>query len=373
MDVHERIWKALSHEEPDRVPTFSQHIEPLFLKKYDDQYELQDDYGLHQPDLGLAKELGLDSKWNHSGQAIPPKDRQPELPKDLQERFKGKWVGTEGHVHERSSDGSSWYVDGSLKTPELIRDWISFIKDWETGPESHWKYCGELWQTGIKVGMLPIPTAGGPTYTTWASIGMDRLAYIVRKYPDLFHDLHAAWSDLAIKQHNCLFDQGIDLVFFCDDHCFKDHCLFTPKQFDDLIVPNFTRMADNAHRHGAKILMHSDGNLGEEMPLLIKAGIDAAEPLEYEANNRLKPLKEQFGSKIAFIGNVAASNVLSFGTVDDTIALTKQCILDAADGGGYVLAPGSDVLGTIKIENFKAMIVTAKKYGVYPINKNLFK
>jgi len=371
VNAHDRIWAALSHEEPDRVPTFAQHIEPLFLEHYDEKYELQDDYGLHQPDLALAKEIGLDSKWNHSGYSVAPRDSRPELPADLQTRFEGKIISDEGQVHARGPN-MSWYVDGVLKTPELIREWISYIKTFEVSNETHWNYCGEVWKTGCEIDMVPIPTAGGPTYTSWASVGLDRLAYIVRKYPEVFRDLHAAWSDLAIQQHNCLFEEGIDLVFFCDDHCYKDRCMFSPAQFEDLFVDNFRRMANNAHKHGAKIIMHSDGYLGEEIPLLIKAGIDAAEPLEYEANNRLGPLKEQYGDKISFIGNVAASDVLSYGTVENTIALTKQCILDAAVGGGYILAPGSDVLGTIKIENMKAMIDTTKKFGSYPIDRSLF-
>lgn len=39
----------------------------------------------------------------------------------------------------------------------------------------------------------------------------------------------------------------------------------------------------------------------------------------------------------AWSSNVPASEALCFGTVEDTIRHTKQCILDAAEGGGYIL------------------------------------
>jgi uroporphyrinogen-III decarboxylase len=95
--------------------------------------------------------------------------------------------------------------------------------------------------------------------------------------------------------------------------------------------------------------------------------VDAAEPLEYEALNRLGPLKEQYGDKITLIGNIGASDFLSYGTVEETITITKKCIQDAAVGGGYICAPGSDILTTVKPKNLKAMIDTTRKYGVYPI------
>jgi len=172
--------------------------------------------------------------------------------------------------------------------------------------------------------------------------------------------------------HKCLFEKGIDIVFICDDHAFKDRCMFSPKQFEEFLVPNFQRMADNAHKHGAKFIVHTDGNLHMEIPYLARAGVDAVEPLEYEANNNLKLMKEKYGDKICLIGNVAASDVLSYGSVADTVRMTKKCLLDASENGGYILAPGSDVLGTIKIENMQAMVKTVKKFGKYPINrKNL--
>ncbi len=317
-------------------------------------------------ELATAKELGLDAKWKHAGRYNANHRHQPKIPKELV-KFVGKGrINNSGHITVRNR-GESWYVDGILKTPELIRDWISYIKTFTPAPDTYWKQIRKIWETGCRQDMVPIPTAGGPTYTTWASIGLDRLAYMVRKYPNLVKELHGAWSDIAIKMHTCLFEQGIDMVFICDDHAYKDRCMFSVKQFQELFVDNFTRIANNAHKHGAKLIMHSDGHLGQEIPQLIEAGFDAVEPLEYEANNRLKPLKEMFGEKITLIGNVASSDVLSFGTVDQTIAMTKQMIMDAGEQGGYILAPGSDVIPSVKIENLRAMVATVHKYGSYPL------
>ncbi len=371
MNVHERIWKALSHEEADRVPTFCQAIEDPFIIRYDDEYEIQDDYGMIKPDLALGKELGLDSKWMPTGVYTSDENNQPELPQEVSEKLEQKnlYVDKNGHINARNNTGETWYQGGVLTTPELIQEWISYIKTFEPAPESHWRYYYNIWEQGIAHDFLPIPNAGGPTYTTWAAIGLKRLAYVLRKYPRHFRDLLRAFTDITIEMHNCLFEQGFDLVFICDDHAFKDRCMFSPQQFETFLMPNFKRLADNAHKHGGKFLLHTDGNMHMEMPYLVQAEVDAIDPLEYEANNDLAELKQKHGDKISLIGNIGASDILSYGSVEDTVKATKHALLHAAEGGGYILAPGSDVLGTVKLENLQAMIETTKKFGTYPLDK----
>jgi len=58
---------------------------------------------------------------------------------------------------------------------------------------------------------------------------------------------------------------------------------------------------------------------------------------------------------------------LCLGSIEFTVEITKQCIKDAAAGGGLILAPGANILATAKVENVRAMIETNNKFGVYPI------
>ena len=213
----------------------------------------------------------------------------PELPPELKPKFEKLFINSDGHASElriensKTSGGSHWYVDGVLKTPELIRDWLSYMKTFEYQDSSYYTQLYNVWTDSQEKDFLPIPTSLGPDYTAWAGIGMDRIAYMMRKYPTEVADLFLGWAKVAVEMQTRLFEAGIDMVFFCDDHCYKDRCMINPQQFEQFIYPAMKLMADNAHKHGAKIFLHSDGYLVEEMPLVIKAGIDAAEPLEYEA------------------------------------------------------------------------------------------
>ncbi|MHA1684528.1 MAG: uroporphyrinogen decarboxylase family protein [Promethearchaeota archaeon] len=371
MNVHERIWKQLNHEETDRVPTFSQSIETPFLERYDEEFGVPEAifdtcFPKLPIDMVFAKAIGFDSKWFHLGGIDAPSPSSRDKP-DVPGLEKGQSVNSSGQVYMRNSSGENWYYDGALKTPELLEEWISYINDFTTRDESYFKDFASIYEFGKEKDILPIPTIGGPTYTTWSAIGMDKFSYMIRKYPRLVRGLVDAWTDKTIDAHAALFEQGVDMCFICDDFAQKDRLMFHPRHFNEFIVPNYKRLAKNAHKHGAKFLVHTDGNILNAFPGMVEAGVDAAEPLEYESGMRLKDLKEKFGNQICLIGNVPASDALCVGDVEFTIEITKRCIQDAARGGGFILSPGANVLATTKPRNLRAMIETVKKYGAYPI------
>jgi len=321
-------------------------------------------FPLFSIDLIFAKVIGFDSKWVHlSGPQAPPSE-----PPDMPELPPNQSANRTGQIYIRGRSGASWYHDGMLKTPELLRAWISYVREFSTPDPGTYRRFKEVWDAGIDKDILPIPTVGGPVYTSWSSIGLRRFSYLARKYANLVLSLFDAWADVTIECHKVLFEQGVDLVFICDDFAQKGRLIFNPRDFERFVKPIYRRMARNAHDHDAKLLVHTDGNISEVVEMIADAGVDAIEPMEYESGMRLKPIKEQFGNRLTLIGNVPASDALCVGSVEFTIQMTKRCIKDAARGGGFILSPSANVLASTKIENLNAMIKTAKKYGKYPIN-----
>ncbi|TFG19971.1 MAG: hypothetical protein EU530_04740 [Promethearchaeota archaeon] len=369
MNVYERIRKTLDHEEPDRVPTFTQSAEPEFISKYIKNYGRDSGSFFLTRQLKIARHVGFDSMWMHIGAAINNPFRiKPSIPDEYKPKDKSISYSKEGHLWKKSSDGRIWYYGGLLKTPELIETWAEFIRESPKLPNFYYRTVKWYWDYGIKKRLLPIPTLGAPFYFSWAAIGLDRLAYIMRKYPNSLHKLMDAWTTATVEDQILLFEKGVDMVFICDDHAQKERPMISLKQFEEFVYPYYKRLADNANKYDAKLILHTDGNIEQEIPLIIKAGIHAIEPLEYEAGMRVGTVKQKYGDTIAIIGNVPASDALSVGTVEDTIRITKECIHDGAPGGGYILGTGADLLGSIQPQNLKAMIETARKYGSYPIS-----
>jgi hypothetical protein len=368
MKAHERILCALEHEEPDRVPTFTQHLEPGFVEKYDREVELKDDYGflgLAGSDGMIAKEIGFDSKWVHISGLRPQAAKMPDVPKELLDKHENARVGFDGVIYVHDTNGETWYQDGVLKTPELIKEWIDFIRSFEYPDDEYYRNIQLLWEHGCSIDMVPIPTTGNVVYITWASIGLNRLGYFMRKNRELVSRLMNTWADKVVEHQNRLFEKGIDMCFICDDHAFKNAMIFSPDQFKEIIVPVYRKISHNAHKHNAKFLLHTDGYLHDEIPFLIEANVDAIDPLEYEAGNRLGVLKEKYGKEITLIGNVPTSDLLCFGTEQQVIDMVISQLKEAAEGGGYILAPGSDIVASSKVGNVIAMIKAAKEFGRY--------
>ena len=365
MDAHERINKALEHEEPDRVPTLAQVFDYPFTEKVIDHMKI---VGKSLNPLSkhamydAALYMGFDSIWYHFDRIRTHSHKKPEVPESILEKYN---IGS--YNEWAQCYNGEWYQDGVLKTPELLGDWISYIKTWEPAGDIHFKSFKKIWDHYLQKGLVTIPTGGSVAFATWAMIGMNRFAYMVRKHFNLVKDLAKALGRITRELQNCLFEKGIDMAFICDDWALKGSTIYNPKHWNEIVTPVYRELANNAHKHDAKLLIHSDGDVTETIPYLIDSGVDGIDPLEYESGIRLKPLKEKYGSKISLIGNISATYVLTYGSVESTIEATKFALQDAAEGGGYILGAGSDILSTCKYENVKTMVDTVKKHGTYPI------
>lgn len=365
MDVHERIIKTLEHEEPDRVPTLAQFLEYPFTKKVADHMGI--DEKSKKPltkdfMYDAALHMGFDSIWYHFDRIRTHSSKKPEVPKEILKKY-----NIRSYTEWARYDEGEWYRDGVLKTPELLKEWIAYINTWEPAGEIHFKSLKKIWDKYLQKGLVTIPTGGSVAFATWAMIGMNRFAYMIRKHFSLVKELAKALGRITRELQNCFFEKGIDMAFICDDWALKGSTIYNPKNWNEIVTPVYKELVKNAHKHDAKLLIHSDGDVSETIPYLIDSGVDGIDPLEYESGMRLKTLKEEFGANICLIGNISATYVLTYGSKETTIEVTKQALQDAAKGGGFILGAGSDILGTCKYENVKAMIDTVKKYGKYPI------
>ena len=107
---------------------------------------------------------------------------------------------------------------------------------------------------------------------------------------------------------------GAEFVLTGDDIADNRSSLISPKMWMEIFEPYFRQLADAFHSMGLYFWKHSDGNLMPVMDSLISAGIDGINPVDPLGGMTLKVMKEQYGNKIAIMGNVDCANLLVNGS-----------------------------------------------------------
>ena len=166
-----------------------------------------------------------------------------------------------------------------------------------------------------------------------------------------------------------MIDAGAEAVLVADDFAYKTGPFISPKHWTEIVYPELRRVVENFHKRGVPVLIHSDGNITSLLHGIVKAGIDAVQPLEPTAGMRLREVKREYGDKICLIGNIDVAYTLASGTIEEVVEEVKTAIKDAAYGGGYILGSGHTIHDSVSPQNFVAMIKATKKYGKYPISE----
>ena len=123
-----------------------------------------------------------------------------------------------------------------------------------------------------------------------------------------------------------------------------------------------------AHKAGKILIMHSDGLVQPYYDDLIEVGLDVHQSVESLAGNDLGEIKDKWGDKLSFIGNMDVSDLLAFGTNEEVIESTKQCLRNGMKSPGYMFSPCSDLINLDKLELVETMMATYKKHRAYPLN-----
>ncbi|NPV06865.1 MAG: hypothetical protein HPY83_02740 [Anaerolineae bacterium] len=146
-----------------------------------------------------------------------------------------------------------------------------------------------------------------------------------------------------------LYDTGMWL----DDDIGSNHGpVFSPATFEQVFLPCYRKMIGAYRQAGARIVIfHSDGNIESVLDMLVDAGVDAINPLEYKAGMDAVRLREKYGRRLAFIGGLDNAHTLPAGSRSEIEAHVLRLLSIAEDGG---LVAGSHSIGAdVPVENYE--------------------
>ncbi len=371
MNALERMLKAFNHEEADRVPTFLQSMMPNFIKNCEEKFgdNINDEDILYiGKDFTLYVKLGLDSGWGapittvrHSNEMLD-QNPLPKLGPNLHVDRTGRitehgtlnghpqtWV--RGSIFKTLEEAEKWweiYVkeDKAIAIPNGVEMTNSMLRS--AGPT--------LWNK-----FVPIPGMHGLIEPLMEGLGISLFSKALRKNRDVLHKMMQWQTDFAVEHAKIAVETDYQIFALADDSAYKQSPMLNPKDHMELVVPYYKQICDVVRKAGKYIFFHSDGFTEPYFPGLIKAGFHGVESLEVQAGMDLKHLKDTYGDKLCLIGNIDPWN----GTPETITERVKQCIKDAAAGGGYIVSPCTDFTDDVPVDNAIAMVEAVKKYGVY--------
>ncbi len=198
---------------------------------------------------------------------------------------------------------------------------------------------------------------------TMLGMGMENFGLALYDHRELVEKLLDIYFDWMAVVAERICQMGFDFFWTTDDFAFKSGLLFSPNVFRELMVPRYRKVLEKVT---IPWVLHSDGNIGEAVDMLLDLGVTAIHPIEKGAMD-IRAMKRDYGDRLCLIGNVDL-NILGMGTLDEVDAEVRELIRDLGPGGGYILSSGNSLASYLRPECIIAMSKALKKYGPYPID-----
>jgi uroporphyrinogen decarboxylase len=301
MQPRERVFAALQHQIPDRVPRFEIWID------------------------GLLHELGQDD----------PVDAYVNLGQDcvmMPSRFPPGSNAWRDGVDEwgRVWQGGT-YVDGVVDTEESLEQYSPALCQAEQ------RFDAERVQAvraRYPHHCLIFGTHNGPLTAGYLAMGFERFFRCLVEKPTFVQRLLTARTDWAIAVYQRAVALGADVLVLGDDAAHGGGPLISPQMWREFVLPHHRRIVQALD---VPIIWHSDGNVERLLPMAVEAGFVGIHGLDPIAGMDLAAVKRSFGRDLTLVGNVDV-RVLCGSDLGAVRREVDRCIGQGAPGGGYMIA-----------------------------------
>lgn len=198
---------------------------------------------------------------------------------------------------------------------------------------------------------------------TYEVLGM--VNFMLKLYDDvgLVEEIMDYFLEYSVGVAELLRDRPIDYFALDDDIAANAGLLVSEDVLRELWIPRTAKILEPIRAAGIPILEHCCGNLTDVIPLGLELGVTGFHPFQPNCND-VYAFKEQYGNRIAIVGNIDIAGVLAFGTPETVEADVLEHMKRLGDGGGYIVCSSHTIDNNIPPENYRAMIDAVRSYGV---------
>lgn len=376
MKARNRVLKAISHEEPDRIPIdFGGPMTTIEAQGYDHLKEhlkigtpTEVFSRAHvKPDEQLLKIFSVDTRYVYFN---APEPWNPN--KYLDNTYVDNWG-----VTFKMPKGSYYYDPVAYPLENATVDdlnrhnWPSKVSEENV---KRWSEEAKHLFEETDFAIIADATGWGIFEEAWGLRGFQRFLVDLYKNRVFVEALLDKILETQLSRFNAYLDaigRYVDVVIVSDDLGMQTGPIIAPKMYREIIKPRHRELFKFIKtRTGAKLFLHTCGAIQPFISDLVDVGVEILNPIQVSAKGMddTAAFKKEYGHDLVLWGGGCdTQDVLPHSTPRDVRNEVKRRIRDLAPGGGFVFAGVHNIQPDVPPENVVALYKAALEFGDYPI------
>ncbi len=372
----ERMNKALSHQEPDRVPV-SDFFWGSFIERWKKELSLPDDANPY---------YYYDLDWIVTVPNMDPHIRSFETIRETDDEVVVK-TGFEATLRKKFDlpmpESIGWETDTIEKLEAFEFDDPRDRRRYFDAGDNHIAGVGDGFQRNSPAWVETVKSLR-PDFAVYGSmiecsecltrlIGQENTMLWIGLYPERMgaainrigrHYLESTKAQIEAA------DGLLDGMVVWGDVAYKNDLFFSPDYWRMYFKPWVKAMVDVCHENNLPVIYHGCGNVNKIFADYIEIGVDAYNPLEAKAGLDAPELRRRYGHEIGFCGN----SDMQVWQTGDKEAIRREVLrkLNAAKGGGFIFQSDHSVAGNVSGHTYDYIVKLVRQYGTYPLKLDEF-
>lgn len=198
------------------------------------------------------------------------------------------------------------------------------------------------------------------------TLGLENALLMIAQDPKGAERIFADNTERIIGEAEKLKVSGFifDGAWMWSDLAYKNSTYFSADTYKKLLYKYHAKLCRYFKRNAMPVILHSDGNCVNFIPLFLAAGARALNPLEISCGFKdAKFLKKEYGKDMVLFGNMPAV-VLEKGKKEIEKVFKKRLQILKA-GGGFIYHSDKPIPPSVNFENYAFALEIIRKYGSY--------
>lgn len=257
---------------------------------------------------------------------------------------------------------SSYYEGGYITSLDILNDVKANQRFYDR--EKNMKQTLAMYDEASSK-IFPVLAVDGIFDRAWQAMGMSAFSRHFRKKTKLYRELINFYAEIAKINIQALIDNKEDRVYvvnILDDMAFKGRTMLSPQRWNEDFLPLYKEITSMISDAGMIPQIHTDGDVTEIIPSLIKAGFRGLQGWEGGCDPYY--INDNFPDFVV-VGFGDVHEVFPFGTKEQIEHHVKELMDALKENRRFIIGPSTVIFKEIPLKNVEIFIKAVRKCGKY--------